>query len=54
MPRYTLRTLLILLAVGPMVLTGAWFNPRLLIAFLSFVPFFVFFGWQFRLRSKSS
>ena len=26
MPRYSLRTLLILLAVGPMVLAGAWWG----------------------------
>jgi hypothetical protein len=26
MPRYKLRTLLIVLALGPMVLAGAWFS----------------------------
>jgi hypothetical protein len=46
MPRYKLRTLLIVLALGPPVLAGAWSlfcrNPRLIV-FGSFVfPFIVF------------
>ncbi len=42
-----------MLAVGPPVLAGVWFKPRLLITVLSFVPFFVFFCLQLRLRHRA-
>jgi len=44
MPRYTLRTLLILLAVGPMVLAGVWFARYMLPLTLIVVYFFLAFA----------
>ena len=51
--RYRLRTLLIVLTVGPMVLALPWINPRLALAILSFVPYAAFMIWQLRLRNAA-
>jgi hypothetical protein len=51
--RFRLRTLLIVLTVGPMVLALPWINPRLALVILSFVPYAAFMIWQLRLRNAA-
>jgi hypothetical protein len=53
MLRYKLRTLLIVLALAPLVLAGLWMQPRLAIAWLAFGPYLAFMGWQLQLRKAT-
>jgi hypothetical protein len=46
--RFRLRTLLIVLALGPMVLAAAYFTPRLTIAFLALLASAAFSDWLAR------
>jgi len=49
--RYRLRTLLILLAVGPPLLAAAYFAPRLTFAFLVLLACAAFSDWLARRMS---
>jgi hypothetical protein len=51
--QFRLRTLLIVLTLGPMVLALPWINPRLAVVLLSFVPYAAFMIWQLRLRNAA-
>jgi hypothetical protein len=50
--RFRLRTLLIVLAVGPPVLAAAYFAPRLTVAFLVLLASAVFADWLARWMSR--
>ena len=53
MPRYSLRTLLILLAIGPPLVAVVWTHPRAIAPVLSFVPYIAFMLWQLSLRNRA-
>ena len=51
MPRYSLRTLLIVLALGPMVLAFAYYSPRLTCAFIALLTGAAVADWLARRMS---
>lgn len=51
--QYCLRTLLIVLTVGPMVLALPWINPKLALVLLSFMPYAAFMIWQLSLKKTA-
>ena len=51
--RYRLRTLLIVLAVGPMVLALPWIHPKLALVLLSYMPYVAFIIWQLSLKKTA-